>query len=322
VQTIQNKTHTILDRDVHLRRDTIDVFCQKAILDQYQHAFLTGQVVIQNGKQSTIQSSRAVLNGRSNIGRFYKNVNVSSQTMHATSDSLIYDGQKRVSTFLSRVTINNLEDKSLTFGKKVVIVNNTIFNVYGDARYQLLEDSMTVTSDTLYHDSRTGETEARHNVVITQNGMRAYGKKSVFNRAESKMKLFGKPVVYFENNEIRGDSIFAFFKDGELNEIHVHQNAYTLNVVDSVSQKLNRIIGRHIYIYLSDQKIHKIRSLNNAISIYYFREENLDKGVNSVSSDSLIIDFADGKVKQTQIFGGVEGTFYPPKFKGIIKNDY
>ena len=84
----------------------------------------------------------------------------------------------------------------------------------------------------------------------------------------------------------------------------------------------NGLIVKKYPIYVYDGDLHEMQSIRNAISIYYLKDQGKDNGINSVSSDSLFIYFADNKPKNIIAKGGVEGTFYPPDYKGIIKNDY
>lgn len=322
LQQILGKSKTSLTGKVHLRRDTVNVYGYKATLYSNDQAYLSGNVRLESGTKSSITSRSAHLDGTNSIGRFYRNVEVLTADFKANSDTLFhYDGLNE-SRFFGRVVAVSYADSSITKGDRMVVENRELFKVFGNAKYELLQESLFVQSDTLYHSAASNRATARGKVKIEQNGMQAFAGLSHFYRQDSIMKLYKKPVVYFENNMIQGDSIFAYFGADGIKEIHVHGHAFTINVVDSATQKLNRILGKNIYIYLKNSKINRIRSIQNAISIYYFREDDLDKGVNSVSSDSLIVDFVNGQVEQTQIFGGVEGVFYPPEFRGIIKDDY
>ena len=86
-------------------------------------------------------------------------------------------------------------------------------------------------------------------------------------------------------------------------------------------KQINRIEGREIYMYFNDQSnLEFIRSISNAISLYYLKDENdFDNGINSVSGDSLHINFKDSDLKDIKAFGGVKGTYYPVGYKGAIK---
>lgn len=316
----QNVIH--LQQNVWLRRDTLDIYTDDAIIRKQQQAILSGNVRVINGAQITITSQRADLNGNTRTAWFYDSVRTVSGNTRTWSDSLRYQRRVNRSDLFGTVRIRRATDKSLTTGRRAVNFGDGRFHIYGDAVYSAPLDSFTIASDTLEFNRESKQAQARSRVRITRTALRTESRYADFLQNDSILVLTGDPVVYYLNNEIRADSIRARFANQRLDYLTAYRQAISINVVDSVRQQINRIMGREIRFQFEDGRISEIFARNQAVSIYYFYDDTLHNGTNSVSADSLRVVFKNGQVAETFIFGGVEGTFYPPDFRGQIKDDY
>jgi hypothetical protein len=138
---------------------------------------------------------------------------------------------------------------------------------------------------------------------------------------EEKIYLRIKPVAWQEQNEMTGAVINLELDSLEIKDIFIHQKAHLKSLADSVSTKYNHLRGKSIQVSLLDRRPYRITARNNASSVYYLKDEENDQGINSASSDSIIIFFEQGEVDSIAIIGGVEGIFYPSDYKGDIQGE-
>ena len=76
----------------------------------------------------------------------------------------------------------------------------------------------------------------KENVNVFQAQVKTESNLAKFLTKDSLLKLYQNPVVYFKNNEIKGDSIIARYNSSRLEQIDVLGSGITLNVVDSAKK--------------------------------------------------------------------------------------
>ena len=318
---IQQKVVQNIGR-VNFRNDTVDIKSDFAVWYKTESKIiLTGRVNIKTPK-SLIQSDRAVYYSSLDLAKFYNNVHITSTESDIKCDSLHHLYKKDISYLFGNVQIQNKIENTTTMGDYIISRQNQVFDIYGSAYYNRPSDSLTIQSDKLHYNKQLAFSEANDNVVITRANITSYGQRSKFFEADSILRLYGEPYVVFSSSKVSGDSIISYFSDDGIRQMDVMGNAVSTQVIDSITQRINKVVGRQIIMTFEQGDLIEMQSIRNAISIYYLKDEGKDNGTNSVSSDSLFIFFADNKPKNIIAKGGVEGTFYPPDYKGIIKNDY
>ncbi|MCB0277942.1 MAG: hypothetical protein KDD94_00465 [Calditrichaeota bacterium] len=307
---------------VNFRNDTIDIKSDFAVWYKAEEKVeFRGNVRIKTPK-STITAKRAYYFSAQNLAKFYNSVHLVSKDTDIKCDSLHHYYKLDISHLFGSVLIKNHAEQTTTKGDYIISRQNRSFDVIGNAFYQRPLDSLTIRSKKLFYDKEKEYSEANENVVITRGKITSYGKKSKFFEADSILRLYGEPYVVFSSNQVSGDSIISYFGEGGIRLMDVMGNAISTQVIDSLTQQINRVVGRRLLMNFESGELTEMKAIRNAVSIYYLRDQGKDNGTNSVSSDSLFIYFADNKPKNIIAKGGVEGTFYPPDYKGIIKNDY
>ena len=130
------------------------------------------------------------------------------------------------------------------------------------------------------------------------------------------------PVAWQNDSEMDGGSIDLILDSLVLTGIHLMDNARIKTLSDSLAGRYDYLRGRTIEVALIERKPHRIIARNNASSVYLLRDNDQKQGINSASSDSIIIFFKEGQMDSIAILGGSEGIFYPPDFKGEIKGEH
>lgn len=159
------------------------------------------------------------------------------------------------------------------------------------------------------------------NVRIVRSALAALCDDAAFLRADSLMILRGAPVLWYDENQITGDSIAARVAGGELRALDVTGNAFSISRSKPSEQdtlyppgRFDQTKGKRIHMRFDEKKPTRIRVEETAISLYYVYDERALNGVRRESSDLIIIDFEDGKVQTIRSMNGVEGIYYPEKY--------
>ena len=153
--------------------------------------------------------------------------------------------------------------------------------------------------------------EAYYHVRVYSDSLQATGDSLFYSAADSVFRLLKNPIVWANNSQITGDTIYLFTKNKKPERVYVFENALAISDVDS-SQFFNQIKGRTINGYFTNGNISLIRTKGNAESVYYTQDD--DKkfiGVDKSSCDVIDTYFEKQRPQKVSRINNLKGTFYP-----------
>lgn len=153
--------------------------------------------------------------------------------------------------------------------------------------------------------------EAYYNVKIFSDSLQATGDSLFYSLKDSVFRLFKKPIVWAQENQITGDTIYLFIKNKKPERLYVFENSMAINKVDSADY-YNQLKGTTINANFLDGKIHDMRAKGNAENVYYALDEEKNFiGVNKSTADIIDVFFEDSKPQKVVFLRNLEGTTYP-----------
>ncbi|MDB5232785.1 MAG: OstA family protein [Chitinophagaceae bacterium] len=181
----------------------------------------------------------------------------------------------------------------------------------------LISRKVSVITDSTYHlpditkDSNANRyIEAYSHVKIYSDSMQAIGDSLFYSGRDSTFRLFKNPVIWAQENQITGDTIYLFTKNKKPGRIYVFENALAINRVSG--EFYNQIKGRTLNGIFKNGDIELFRAKGNAESIYYGQDENNRFiGVNKANSDVINTFFVNRKPHRVSFLADVEGDSFP-----------
>jgi lipopolysaccharide export system protein LptA len=153
--------------------------------------------------------------------------------------------------------------------------------------------------------------EAYFNVKIFSDSLQAKGDSLFYSLGDSTFRLFKEPVVWAQENQITGDTIYLYLKNKKPERLYVFENAMAINRVDS-TQYFNQLKGNTLNALFEDGKIYFMRTKGSSENVYYFQDE--EKHFISVSkstADVINMLFEDNKPQRVSFLNNYDGTAYP-----------
>jgi lipopolysaccharide export system protein LptA len=269
---------------------------------------------------------------------FNEKVSMKDSSNLIFSDSLIYFRPDARSVLIGRVKIENPTDN-------VVITGGYAEHFTNDAYSFITEKPVFVKIDT----SESGKVDT---LIIRSNRMDAYRSErdtlkriditdsvrirrgtllSRSARAKYLIKkkvitLSGNPIIWYENNQITGDSMAIVLKESggasrksQVDKIYVYQRAFltSRDTLDKSGKKFSQISGERMVITFDDSaNIRRADFYKQARSLYYRYDDQKPKGANLSSGDEITIAFRKNQLTRITFRGGVEGAQYPERFLG------
>jgi len=105
-------------------------------------------------------------------------------------------------------------------------------------------------------DSTLKYFEAYHHVKIFSDSLQAVGDSLFFSGSDSVFRLFNQPILWAQENQINGDTIYLFLKNKRPERLYVFENALSISKVDS-SNYFNHVRGNSINaLFDTTRKVH------------------------------------------------------------------
>jgi lipopolysaccharide export system protein LptA len=165
-------------------------------------------------------------------------------------------------------------------------------------------------------DSTLKYFEAYKNVKIFSDSLQAVGDSLFFSGQDSVFRLFNEPIIWAQENQISGDTIYLFLKNKRPERLYVFENAISISKIDS-SIYFNQVKGNRINAFFdSTGQVDFLTAKGSAENIYYAQDEQKGfVGVNRNSCDLIEINFTDGKPKRVKFINNLEGGLLPMRGK-------
>jgi lipopolysaccharide export system protein LptA len=153
------------------------------------------------------------------------------------------------------------------------------------------DSAIAVVKDTAKNDSARFF-RAYHNVKIFSDSLQAVSDSLFYSDKDSIFRLFTDPVVWSGNSQVTGDTIYMYTKNKKPDELYVFENGLMVNKTGE--DMYNQIKGNRLFRYFTEGEINNIRAKGNAESIYYAKDEE-DKliGINKATSDVIDMRFQE-----------------------------
>jgi lipopolysaccharide export system protein LptA len=150
------------------------------------------------------------------------------------------------------------------------------------------------------------------NVMIYRNDFQSVCDSLNYNLVDSVINFTGKPMIWSDDNQLKGDTINAFMSNNKIQKMFLNQNSFVI-AIDTVNN-FNQIKGRQIQASFDNQtQIKQVDVEGNGESIYYAVDDfNKLIGLNRVECSKMKISFIDKKVKRIAFLGNPESKLIPP----------
>lgn len=315
--------------------------------DTLQYSFLSNDAWILGPSRivndtATLYTDLGTVNTDSQQSWLYNRSRVVSDGRSATADTIFYDGKMGVGDAWGRfVAYDSLQNMcirgdychyvdspqvltvtqralAMEFSTKdtLYLHSDTIRSYVGfrdrKERYQVNDSTMadTTVTDTIHYLT------CHHNVRYYRVDMQGVCDSLNYNHEDSLATFVGNPVMWNENYQITGDTIFAYMEPGGgIKRALVHDHAFLTQRHDSIHY--DQLSGQGLVCYFDSSHIEHMDMSGNVQTIFYPEEESKKTGekfligLNQVIGNYLSIWFKDMKMDHLRIWPQPVGSLTP-----------
>ncbi|MCX7874779.1 MAG: LPS export ABC transporter periplasmic protein LptC [Melioribacteraceae bacterium] len=264
--------------------------------DNDDKAIAVGNVVVQDTASVLLADSLIYLR-QTKFTDAYNNIRLYNSTNNISlfCDRLNDDGIKKISTIWGTpllLRIEKTEDKA---------------------------DTLVVSSIKMeaYNDSTNNKLIAKENVRINQNMFSSINSNTVFYQNNDSIEIIKQeedtnpPIIWYDNAQLIGDSIYIYIKNKRLKEIQLKNNSSIISENENYNFRYDQISGKRINIYFGNDNIELTEVFRNVLSIYYVFDDGKKNGLIKSSSETARIYFQDKEVSDVKLFGKPQSEYFP-----------
>jgi lipopolysaccharide export system protein LptA len=258
---------------------------------------------------------------------------VSDTASNIKADSLIHFRNTRFSEGFGNVIVESNGNNLTIFGD--TLVDNKLQNItkiLGDPFLTQIEELNNGEFDTLFIkskilESRNDSTESLYaidSVQIIRGGFLSNNDFTIYDRTKEQIKIFKQenkstPVLWYENSQIIGDSIYVNLDSSKIKNVDIIRNAILISQDSTFEFRYNQMSGDTIKLSFDKSKLSQTNVFGNVLSIYYMFEEEEPNGLLKSSANQIIINFEDSKVSEVKLYGSPISEYHPENL--VINNE-
>lgn len=326
-----NESKAVFDKEVIIINPTYRITSDHlTYMRNTEDSYAKGNVVVV--KDSTVIKAENI-DFFKRQGKTYavKDVIIEQDSSVIYSDTLTDFSNEKKSIASGNVRLNNMRNNVNVYGDYLENYGNTKYTlIKGNAKLVQVEKE----KDTMFIYSRIMESYrtiperyiAKDSVDVIRDKFYSKSGQAVFSKTlekgVDKMSFYLEPIIWQDNIQLTGDTIYADLKDKKLQTIYAKKidelagSDFSFMIIqnkDSIfADRFDQVTGKDIYIHFQDDKVNYIEVNKNSSSIYFMYDNNKANGVNISEGMNMIITFdSDQKVDKVRIDKKPKGQYVP-----------
>ncbi len=267
----------------------------------------------------TVYTTNGWTNTKENNGVLYDySVITSTDGKRMTADSIVFNRNLGWTKTYHNAAMQDSVRKMIFHGDYGIFHENPQSGLITERPYMIdysSPDSLFLHADTLSFvapDSINNILKAYHHVRFFRQDFQGKCDSLVYVTNDSVVNMYNDPVIWSEQNQLTGDLINIYMKDGAPDWIHITKNAM-ISSQEEDSVNFNQLSGKESKGYIIDNELRKIDMIGNAISIYFPKDSDGSlTGINRAEGSLMTIYLKEKKLEKIIMTPDSKGILYPP----------
>lgn len=308
----------IIDPEYKLESDTMHYFTETKVAEFY------GPTTIYNDS-STINCILGTYDTNKEIATFGKGTVINNAPQTLYSDSLYYERFRGYGKTFYYFDFNDSEMKAGMEGttaeyfennQEIIAYNRPLLKIDQEGDTLFLRGDIIHTKENEEHGFK--EFWSFKGVRIFKTDLQGVSDSLFFSYQDSIMRMFNEPILWNENNQMLGDTIYIYTKNEKVDEAHFFENGYIS--MHSKGNLFDQIKGKTITAYFKDNEMQKMIANKNAESLYYGKNDDEEYvGGNLAKSEQIIVYMIEKEVDHITFIKEPEALFTPMRM--LTEND-
>jgi lipopolysaccharide export system protein LptA len=269
------------------------------------------------------------------------NVNISDLSNIIISDTLTHFRNKKFSIADGNVSISNIKDNLTIFGNHleddgelkytlidknpILLQVDTTFTKNDSLQTSISIDTLMIKSEVMESfRSGTNVFKATDSVKILRGGFASVNDLTTYYRDQEKIitakinEDASRPVLWYENSQLMGDSITIFLEEGQIKNLTVDYNSFMLSQNKTFKLRFNQTSSDSVHLYFLENRLQRAEFAGKVQSIYFLLDNDEPNGLTKSTAHTAVIVFKENEIDQVRLYGSPTSEYYPEvKVEGL-----
>lgn len=287
-------------------------------------AIFHGPTIIRS-EESTVFCERGWYDTKKEKSFFHQNTFIHSKEYLLKADTVFFDQKTGKGKALSKIQLQDTLNDFIIEGGKAdydekqnyfLVTDRPLLSklIENEKESDQLYDTLYVYADTMEAQQDTTNKKSwlktYHRVKFYKSDFQGKCDSLFYNESDSLMKMFGKPVLWSEGNQITADTIWMKSADGKVYHAQLLSNCFVIAEADTVGH--HQVKGKQMTVWFKEEKIYKTRVEGNGQMVYYAGEKGKEyKGMNKTDCSDILVIFKDDEPEKVTFITKPDSIFYP-----------
>lgn len=153
--------------------------------------------------------------------------------------------------------------------------------------------------------------EAFHHVKVYSDSLQGVADSLFYSLADSTIRLHHQPILWVNQNQITGDTIYLHLNNKKAEQLRILNNAMAISPIDSTDY-FNQLKGNTMVVDFLDGKMHQMQTKGSAENIYFATDyDEKFIGVNHSNAQIITIDFDNDEPVKIVFINQLNGKMTP-----------
>ena len=176
------------------------------------------------------------------------------------------------------------------------------------------KDTLFLHGDTLFafkDTSRTRHVIAYYKVRFFHPSLQGICDSLHYSTADSTLKLYHFPIVWYENVQSSADTIHALVSQNKLRQVKLLHKAFIHYPYKK--NDFNQLKGRHAFLFFKNNELQSIIMQDNAEIIYFIEDSTKGTAINysQAYKIKILLSPEQRELDKVIFYKQIEGTLYP-----------
>ncbi len=338
VQFLQSRKIRLVG-NIIIVRDTVIIRGEEGFYFPDERKSMLETNVSLTDQQVLLKSQKGLYLSDVKTAYFSEKVSLKDTANLIFSDSLVYFRNEAHAIALGNVVVTNPTDNIvITGGYGEHFTNEKRSFITENATLTKIDTASSGEVDTLVIRSRRMESfrsesdtlpriDITDSVRIKRGSLRSRSNKARYLLRHKMILLYDRPIVWYENNQLTGDSIVVELREegrrNRIDKMFIYRRAFlaSKDSLDKSGKKFNQISGDSMVIAFNETShIERADVFKQSRSLYYTFDDGKPKGANLTSGDEITIYFQNNQIQSITFRGAIEGIQYPERLIQRVQN--
>ena len=235
---------------------------------------------------------------------------------NVTGDTLYYNKQKQFVEGFMHVEMTDTVQQA-TLSGNYVFYDELKESGWATDSAMLVDwsssDSLFMHADTFYvsKDSIYDVVRAFYNVRFYRVDLQGACDSIVYLSRDSVGTMYGEPVVWSGINQLSGELINGYIKNGTIDHVFIPRKAFAIQKVDDIHY--NQVSGKELTAFVRDGELRRVEVSGNSETLYYPVDDSDSTiiGMNKTESSYVNMYFKEQNIDRIVLTAASTGVMYP-----------